>query len=84
MYYYRLLQAGKGASGCIYYGFGLHENSVYCREGYVVSIKLNVLPKIFVWYGMQSPNLLHFFDVCKISGQYGSTYGVQKKSQLLG
>jgi len=33
--FYNATKAGKGASGCIYYGFGLHENSVYCREGYV-------------------------------------------------
>ena len=31
-----LWKGGKGASGCLYYGFGTHENSVYCREGYAV------------------------------------------------
>merc|ERR1712037_338716 len=33
--FYNATKAGKGASGCIYYGFGMHENSVYCREGYL-------------------------------------------------
>merc|ERR1712212_224284 len=32
--FYDATKGGKGASGCLYYGFGTHENSVYCREGY--------------------------------------------------
>merc|ERR1712200_364938 len=32
--FYEATKGGKGASGCLYYGFGTHENSVYCREGY--------------------------------------------------
>ena len=43
----KFLQGGKGASGCIYYGFGMHENSVYCREGYAVSMMYTC--KIDMW-----------------------------------
>merc|ERR1719370_1148967 len=33
--FYNATKSGKGASGCIYYGFGMNGSSVYCREGYV-------------------------------------------------
>jgi len=33
--FYNATKGGKGASGCIYYGFGMNGSSVYCREGYV-------------------------------------------------
>merc|ERR1712215_597757 len=32
--FYAATKAGKGAAGCLYYGFGQAGDKVYCREGY--------------------------------------------------
>merc|ERR1712110_1352634 len=32
--FYTATKAGAGASGCLYYGFAISGDSVYCREGY--------------------------------------------------
>jgi len=32
--FYDATKAGKGAAGCLYYGFAVAEDSIYCREGY--------------------------------------------------
>ena len=31
---HNIIQAGSGAKGCLYYGFGICGSTVYCREGY--------------------------------------------------
>merc|ERR1712098_441451 len=31
---YAATKGGQGAAGCLYYGFGVIGDSVYCREGY--------------------------------------------------
>jgi len=35
--FYAASKAGKGAAGLLYYGFGMAEGSIYCREGYLTA-----------------------------------------------
>lgn len=36
--FYGATKGGVGASGCLYYGFGVEGNSVFCREGYTDAV----------------------------------------------
>ena len=36
--FYEATKTGAGAAGMLYYGFSVCGNSVYCREGYKVSL----------------------------------------------
>ena len=36
--FYTATRQGAGAAGCLYYGFAVSGDSLYCREGYKVSV----------------------------------------------